>query len=83
MRMLLQSLSESYSADLLAHYQIAADGGTLIRDADEYQIRDIGATITKARERGFCLGAFVEGNLCGEIHASRWSPAASTTCSQI
>jgi len=61
--------------EVLSLYRAAANGrGGLARRPDEIDLAYVQAFLTRASAGGVSLGAYVDGVLAGEIHATRIGP---------
>lgn len=72
---IIRATAPEDAAAVLALYRAAAAGsGGLARRPEEMDLAYVGGFLTKARAGGVTLGAWIDGRLAGEIHASRIGP---------
>lgn len=62
------------AAEVIALLRLVAATGTLGRDADEYELEDVSASLAKASTERLALGARSDGALVGVMMGSRMVP---------
>ena len=71
----IRPIEASQAGAVLALYRAAAAGsGGLARRPDEMDLAYVEGFLAKAHAGGVSLGAWIDGRLAGEIHASRIGP---------